>query len=183
MSRMPIIPTPSHSQRRTQQGWGGTSREAGEAHPGKQGRHIPGSGAGCTRRGGAGGCPRGSPRLRAVPGGAGARGPGQPHRRRRLAPPPPPQRSVLERLSAARREPPPAPVRSRSSLRADRERAAAPPPAPGKLPLLPPPGKSRRCLFPDSPSRRRAPVREGRATAGAPPRSAAASRSRRGQAG
>lgn len=65
-----------------------------------------------------------------------------------------------------------------------RERAAAPPPAPGKLPLLPPlRGSCRRLPASEGISRRPALLRERRAPRGATVRSASASRSRRGQAG
>lgn len=187
MSRMlasPAAQAPSPSQRRpggsgaSRGCGGGTSPAAGEAHPRRQRRPRP---AGRQR-----GLPTGlPPPARRVPGGAGARGAGP------ASPLPPPGSastaaalspgaplgcqkgaatcSGAESLLAARREgeqPPrrPRPGSYRCSCRRGKAAAASSWP------------RRRR-------SRRRAPVREGRAPAGAPPRSAAASRSRRGQAG
>lgn len=77
----------------------------------------------------------------------------------------PQQRSVLERRSAARTEAPPAPVRSRSSLRADRESSR---PRPGSSPAPAAGGKPPPPLLAGLPE--------------SPPRSGAGGKSRRGHA-
>lgn len=111
---------------------------------------------------------RAGPAPRRPPGSASrvALSPGAPLGCRRVA-----TCSGAESLLAARRE-------------GGRERAAAAPPAPGKLPLLPPlRGSCRRLPASEGISRRPALLRERRAPRGATVRSASASRSRRGQAG